>query len=238
MKIAVHQPNFIPWIGFFNKIFLSDHFVILDDVKPPQTGGGNWLNRNFLNLGGRKKLFTIPIKQIPGGYKIISDIEISDNESWQKKLIQAVAFNYKKTEFYKEGMNVIENICTLDELNLASLNVAIINQICEFLEINRKKIVLASDFGVMSSSTLRIRDLIECLGGSTYVCGEGSDAYLKADVLVDSGIQVCYQENSYPRYKQPHTSDFIENLSIIDWIFNQGRIKTIQAIESSKFVKK
>jgi len=238
LKIAVHQPNFIPWIGFFNKIFLSEYFVILDDVKPANGGPGNWLNRNYLNFGGQKKLFTVPIRQVPGGYKKINEIKISFKEDWQKKLIHGIELNYKRTDYYREGMNIVERICSRDETNLATFNLSIICYVCDFLQLNQAKIILASNFGLASSSTQRIRDLIERLGGSTYVCGQGSDSYLQEDVLTQSSIQVCYQENSYPKYKQPHTSDFLENLSILDWIFNQGWIKTRKAIEGSKYVKK
>lgn len=235
MIIGVHQPNFLPWIGFFNKIFLSDCFILLDDVKYPGAGAGNWVNRNRILISGKPVYVTVPICRSDFRNAKISDVEIFNLENWKKKFFKTVIYNYGKAPFLAENRELVDFIMASSDIKLINFNMGIIRKICEMLEINFQKILLSSELGVMSKSTYRIRDLITNINGSTYLSGNGSQSYLNTEILEAAGIGTIFQENRYPVYKQVGSNHFIEQLSILDWLFNIGRDRTYRAIESSLY---
>ena len=99
--VAIHQPNFFPWIGYFDKIARCDAFVILDDVQFPKTGG-TWTNRVKLPISGEPRWVTAPINRNYSGVRKISEIEFTGNQAWRDKILKIIEFNYKKAPFYVE----------------------------------------------------------------------------------------------------------------------------------------
>jgi len=237
LKIAVHQPNFIPWIGFFNKIYLSDVFVILDDIQFPGRGSENLVNRNYLLINRSRKFLTIPIEQHKRKAKI-NEIQISWTAPWQQKFLKTVEFNYCKAQHYHEVASLLELIASLKDSSLFRFNLTIINLICDFLSLDDKRVVLSSDLKVNSQASERLRDLILSLNGDTYICGTGSSSYLNEKIFEESGINIVFQNNNYnyPSFESAEANPI--NFSILHSLMHLGKEKTRSMLIESHFHSK
>ncbi len=98
MIMTAHQPNFFPWLGFFNKIYRADTFVILDDVQMVKTGS-TWFNRAYFLINGEARFVTVPISR-PSGTVIIKNAQISDPK-WKKRVLSTIESSYARHPFYK-----------------------------------------------------------------------------------------------------------------------------------------
>lgn len=217
---AIHQPNFFPWLGYFDKIKRSDRFIILDDVQLPKKGGG-WSNRVAVNVQDKSSWITAPINRPKGLWNINETTFMQSN--WRGKIIKTLQANYSKTPYFKEHKDFIFELISYGNNNLSEYNINAILKICAFLEIDIKdKIVKSSDFGFSASSNELLIDLTKAVECDTYMAGGGADGYQIIEKFKDKNIDFIYQDFKHPVYPQHGTKDFIKGLSIIDYIFNVG----------------
>ena len=101
MIVAIHQPNFFPWLGYFDKIARSDVFVILDDVQFPKKGG-SFSNRVKLLISAEGRWITAPIVRNYSGVRNINAMEFCSDSPWRKKIHRTVEQSYKKTPFFDD----------------------------------------------------------------------------------------------------------------------------------------
>ena len=165
--VGIHQPNFFPWLGYFNKIFKSDFFVILDDVQFPKKGG-SWSNRVKIIISGQSNWLTAPIVRNYTGVKKINEMEFNNFEQWKKKISKTIEINYKKAPFYFEVEEFIMNLILNDENNIAKYNLKSIFDICKILDIDYEKIMLSSNIPYKGTSN----DLLVYDGVDTWKPGK------------------------------------------------------------------
>jgi len=157
MKIAIHQPEHFPYMGFFEKMQSVDIFVILDDV---QYSKGGWQNRNrFLNKNNVEEFFTVPVEK-GANKKLIKDVTVATGP-WRKKIIRKIQQNFGFDFSY------IYNKESLININMESIRWAM-----ERLDINTE-LIMSSDLNVNSTKTDRIVDICSILKADEYVCGQG-----------------------------------------------------------------
>jgi hypothetical protein len=228
--IAVHQPNFFPWLGYFDKIAKSDAFVILDDVQFPRSGSGTWVNRVRLCVSGEGRWLTAPIKRDHHGTLNINEKFFDNTTPWRQKMIKTIESNYKKAEFYNENIDFLVSLISNNENNIAYYNISNIRSISEYLGLDNNKIKLASSFQVNSTSTQRIIDLVKLNEGNSYFCGGGATGYQEDELYEKNGITLNYQNYIHPHYAQRNNGEFIKGLSIIDAIMNLGKEATTKLL--------
>ena len=215
MICAIHQPNFFPWLGYFDKIKNSDVFIIMDDVDYPKSGSGSgsWTNRVKVNIQGQAKWFTCPIRRLEGRWKI-SETQMLD-DLWRDKIIKTLQYNYRKHPQFSKAMEFLEPLINHNTHNLSDFNINAISNISKLLGITTK-LVKQSDLDVPGSSTELLINLTKKVGAETYMCGGGAAGYQEDDLFPKRGIKLVYQ-NYVPT---PYTlaEDFIPGLSIIDYL--------------------
>lgn len=219
--VAIHQPNFFPWLGYFDKINRSDFFVILDDAQFPKTGAA-WTNRVKLMIGGQPRWVTAPIVRSYRGTRQINEMYFSDQQPWRAKMIRTIEINYGRHPFFLETMDVIEELVNNDESCVAEYNRKTVFEICLKLGIDINKIRRASEFEVVSASNNRLCDLTDAVGGNTYMDGGGSSGYLDDQVFERRGVKLAQQNFLQTIYKQLDCENFSPGLSIIDMAMNIG----------------
>lgn len=173
MKIAIHQPEHFPYLGFFQKMKESDLFIILDDV---QFTKGNFQHRNrFLNKNNQEEWFTISLEQKPHR-KLIKDIYTLEG-SWRKKIIKKINQNFKK------DLSHIYEPNKLLDINLNSINYCKQNLNIE------TPLMLSSELNIKTTGSQKLADICDKLKATEYISGQGAKNYLDESVF---GCKVTY----------------------------------------------
>lgn len=230
VKVGIHQPNFMPWLGYFYKAYQSDKFIFLDDVQFIKTGS-NYTNRVSLILSGEESNITIPIKR-GSGLQNINQTEIL-NEKWKKKLLGSLQANYAKTPYFKEHKEMVFELINFSAMDLASYNINFIKNIAQALEF-KTQFIESSTFNVQTHSTQRLIDLLNHVNATAYLSGSGGDNYQDKTMYAKQNIELFYNKMPSFHYPQYQTNTFIQGTSIIDAIFNVG----IQNLKTELFIPK
>ena len=216
--VGIHQPNFMPWLGYFYKMFKSDIFIFLDDVQMQKTGA-SYTNRVSINANGKAQFLTIPIKRESGNVNI-NETKFADNR-WKKKVIGSLQNNYAKSKYFKENRDFIFELINYETDNLADYNINFITNIAKKLNIDTK-LVNSSNYNIKTNSTQRLIDLIKTVDGNIYLSGDGGDKYQDHQMYEDNGIEVIYNNFKPFPYEQFRSNEFVAGLSIVDALFNIG----------------
>lgn len=218
--VAIHQPTFFPWLGYFDKIAKSDVFVILDSVQAPKKGG-SWLNRVKLAIHGEARWVTAPIERAYHGVRRVDDIEFTTT-AWREQLLKTVVSAYGRADHYRDVMPLIEPLVRNPEANLSRFNQHTITTLARTLKLDPGKIVLSSSLGLDSASNDLLADITRAVGGQTYLCGGGASEYFDERPFAAAGIAVRYQNFVHPQYSQPPAEQMIAGLSVIDALMHCG----------------
>lgn len=219
--VAIHQPNFFPWLGYFDKIARSDVFIFLDHVQFPKKGGV-WSNRVKMRCGGEARWITAPIRRAFHGVASINEIEWADEQPWRSKLLKTLAVNYSRAPFFKETMAWLEQLVFLPESNLALYNMAVIRAIAGQVGLRHEHCVASSCLGCEGQASDLLINLTRKAGGGCYLCGGGAAGYQDDAAFAAAGLELRYQRFVHPVYAQIGQPNFATGLSIVDALMNVG----------------
>ncbi|CAB3901108.1 hypothetical protein LMG26846_04513 [Achromobacter insuavis] len=211
MRIAIHQPNYVPWSGYFYKIAQCDCFVFLDDAQYTKN---SFINRNRIKTPQGEHWLTIPVSASLGQ----SIREVNPQKGWVEKHIKTLQQSYAKTRGYKQYADGIASVLHANNSNLAEFNISLIKHICELLDI-ATPILRASELGVAGSSDERLAAITAHLGGDIYLSGFGGANYQLEQTFAERNIALETYKFRPPVYKQ-QWGEFIGGLSILDVLFN------------------
>ncbi|QKS28023.1 MAG: WbqC family protein [Candidatus Accumulibacter similis] len=220
--VAIHQPNFFPWLGYFDKIARSDVFIFLDHVQFPKTGGV-WCNRVKMRCGGEARWVTGPIKRAFHGVLAINEVAWADEQPWRRKLLKTLAANYPRAPFFKETMAWLEPLILTPESNLALYNMAVIKAMAGEIGLRHEHCVASSSLGCEGQASGLLVNLIRKVDGSYYMCGGGASGYQDDQAFAQAGVSLVYQGFQHPKYPQAGAADFVPGLSVVDALMNVGR---------------
>jgi hypothetical protein len=212
--VAIHQPNFLPWLGYFAKIASSDVFLVMDNAQFPKTGG-SWSNRVKMRVNGAAAWVTVPIVRAYHGVRSVQEMEIDERSPWRAKLLKTVRMNYARASYIDEVFPLIENVVTHPSSSLAEFNLFGIREISTVLGIDTTKLVLGSTLDAPGSATTLLINMVKSVGGTAYLCGGGASGYQDDEQFAAEGIQLRYQSFAHPVYQQGGDS-FLAGLSIVD----------------------
>lgn len=219
MIVAIHQPNFLPWLGFFHKLLLSDVFVLFDNVQFSR--GKSFTNRVSIKTANGINWLTVPVER-KGLCLPIKDVKIANVESWKEKHLKTLWNNYKKASYFDEFFNEITKIYQVNHTNLASFNTDLIHLVAKVLDADTK-IKKASDLIEDGGNGPELIDkIMTALGADKYLAGGGNGHKRYQEEIGNKDFEVVFQPFKHPEYKQLW-GEFQENLSIIDLIFNHGK---------------
>jgi len=228
--VGIHQPNFMPWLGYFYKIFQSDIFIFLDDVQLQKTGA-SYTNKVSINIKNESSALSIPIKRDSGIWTIKETVFA--NNKWKKKIIGSLQANYAKAPYFKEHKEFIFELINFESDSLSEYNIHFITEIAKKLNL-QTKFVKSSDIPTTLTSTSRLIYLIQQVQGNIYISGSGGDNYQDKELYEKNNIGLIYNKMPQFKYNQYKTDKFISGLSIIDAIFNIG----IERLQKDLFIKK
>lgn len=215
--IAIHQPNYIPWQGFFYKMMKSDTFVFLDNV---QYSKNSIINRNKIKTANGEMWLTIPVLTKNAFRQAINEVKINNTADWSRKHLNAITQNYAKSQFFRDYQDKLTEIYTQRWDKLVDINKVFIKFIADCLDIKRE-FVTASGLGVSGESTDLLIGICKKLNADTYLSGRGGKKYLDEEKFEAAGIKIEYTNFKQPQYEQLY-GDFMPNLSTLDLLFNKG----------------
>jgi len=229
--IACHQPNFLPWIGFFYKALLADLVVLLDNVQFAR--GFTWVNRNRLKCDQGELWLTVPVKKKGRGLQKISDVEVLDVGNWPRKFFQGISQNYAHAPYFDEHRAFLNDLMQMRWGKLVDLNVAAIYYLAGSLGIGNK-VILQSSLRIQSKGSELLVEITKETGGDVYLAPLVSKKYVDEDLFARRGISVRFFKFIPPVYPQLW-GEFIYNLSALDLLLNCGG-KSLGVIKKSKHV--
>jgi hypothetical protein len=222
---AIHQPNFFPWLGYFNKMSMADTFVVLDHVEG--WWRSTWLTRNRVLADGQAKWLTLPIDRSAHRPLVITEVRVQ----WENRLVGAnlrmLEANYGKHPHFEEVFDLVQRAYASQPRHIAELNLAVIEDIRGRLGIGAQ-VVRSSDLLQERPELrdLRASDLLvaicQAVGADDYLSGEGSLDYIDPPAFEAAGIGFWFQRYAHPAYPQQGAPDFVSHLSILDALFNVG----------------
>jgi len=220
--VAIHQPNFFPWLGYFEKIRRADALIFLDAVAYPRAGSGgmgSWCNRVRLAVQGEARWVTCPLHRMALGCPI-GDAQIDDSQPWRGKLLRTLEANYRKAPQFVSCMTLIEPLILEAEGNLANFNIRAIKAIAGHLGISTQ-FVLQSSLRYSGKATDLLVSLVKDIGGAAYLSGDGAAGYQRDELFAENGLGLVKLNFVQQPYGEP--SRFIPGLSVIDYLMWDGR---------------
>jgi len=220
MIVTIHQPQYLPWLGYFDKIQKADIFIVLDNV---QFKKNEWQNRNRIRTAQGWQWLTVPVLHNFGSK--INEIKINNNEPWRKKHLRALELNYCKAPYFEQYFPYFQEILSRPWENLGEINLCFVRKMLELLGITTK-LVLSSEYEAADHKTMRLVDLCRHFNAATYLSGEGGSSYLDEEQFKINNIDIVVQKYEHPLYNQIWSRSteegFVSHLSIVDLLFNCG----------------
>jgi len=218
MKIAIMQPYFFPYLGYFQLINAVDKFIFYDDVNFIKNG---WINRNRIIINNTSKYLTV---QLNGAspFKLINEIEFTDNRAKLKKTLHMA---YRKAPMYNYIWPLIEDCLDYKTEKISDLDIYTIKRISEYLNIKTQFEISSNKYNESRSldKADRLKRICKKNNAKTYINPIGGQKLYNKDDFKHAQIDLFFIQPELPEYKQ-FSKKFIPGLSIIDvMMFNSLR---------------
>jgi hypothetical protein len=224
MRVAIHQPNFLPWPGYFAKMAQADRFVLLDDA---QFSRNNIINRVRILGPGAPRWLTVAV----GGHlgDPIDAVQPVD-PGWAGRALSLLRNTYGRAAHFRETWPALEAwLLEVPAADLAAINVHLIARLATHLDIGTP-LLRARGLGIEGRSDDRLVAIVASLApGGTYLSGRGGSGYQDPAKFAAAGLDLAYYAFSAPEYDQG-VAPFQPGLSVIDALFHVGRCSTIRMV--------
>jgi hypothetical protein len=224
MKIAIMQPYFMPYIGYFQLINAVDQFVIYDNIQYTKKG---WINRNRILYNGKDTYITLPIKK-DSDYLNVADRFLSDTwDAERQNILNRIEAYYRKAPFFDQVFPLIDKCLTYHDNNLFKFLLKNLNNVCDYLRITTP-IIISSTIPIDHSLKSKNKVIAICkeLQANTYINPRGGMELYSKDEFKEKGIDLRFCITDPIKYQQ-FDCEFVWWLSIIDvMMFNS--VETIR----------
>lgn len=233
MLVTIHQPQFMPWLGYLDKVDQADLFLILDTV---QFKKNEWQNRNRIRTSQGWQWLTVPVLQQFG--QRIDDVMINPTAIWKVQHLRALEMHYARAPYIDRYLPQLREIYAAPWTKLSDLNRATVQWLLKAYGI-LTPVRSASQYVAREEPTSRLIDLCRAVGATQYLAGPGSEQYMDKARFDDSGIQLEIQEFHHPIYRQAY-EPFEPNLSALDLLFMQGpdALATLRRTQPNRHCRK
>jgi hypothetical protein len=222
MKVAIHQPHFLPWLGYLHRMAQVDLFVLLDHVQFERR---NYQNRTQFLLDGEARWLTIPVVQRSQKERILEkevDNRLDGYKWWSASHFQTLRHAYRAAPFLGTYAGALKALFETRWQRLVDLNQAALELLREALGI-RTPLARSSELPVEGARAELILDICRAVGADTLVAGNGgSRSYLDPEQFARAGVRIEYHEWKHPEYPQCGGGPFLAGLSAMDLLFNCG----------------
>lgn len=218
LVLTAHQPLYIPWLGFFQKVSMSDVFCLWDDV---QFSPNDYIQRNRIKSPNGPLLLTIPILTKDHREKTIKDMRIDDTKNWQRIHWNSLKVSYEnKAPYFESYNNFFREVYEKQWEYLADLDEYILKYLLKELGIS-VTFIKASEIKFDGKKSERVLDMCIKLGADIYIFGETGEEYADKTSFQQSEVKLYFQKYKHPIYPQLY-GNFESHLSVLDLLFCFG----------------
>lgn len=218
-RIAILQPGYLPWLGFFDQMGRSDVFVYHTDVQYDKQ---SWRNRNRIRTKQGWTWLTAPVRIKRHSKDLIEDMRIDNSQNWRKRHCNLIKESYQKAPYFSQYFPFFKDIYSSSWEFLTDLDIYIVDYLIKALGIETK-IMLSTQLNLKEKEkTERLIEICKKLGADVYFSGSAARNYIRKNRFKEEGIKLEYQDYQHPVYPQQY-EPFIPYMSIIDLLFNHGK---------------
>ena len=223
MIVAAHQPHYLPWLGYLDRMLRADLFVVLDHVQFERR---NYQNRTRILLDGLGHWLTVPVIQRSQLERVIDKLidnpPNDDKKSWGLKHYQTLRHAYRDAPFFADYAPTLEKILCARIDKLVDVDQYTLDFLRDAFDI-RTPIVNSSTLDIKGARAEMILDVCQVVGADIYLAGMGgSRDYLDQQMFNDAGVAIAWQDFKHPVYRQSAHGPFVPGLSAVDLLFNHG----------------
>lgn len=227
MKLAIMQPYFFPYIGYWQLLHGVDRFVIYDDVNYIK---GGWINRNRILINGKPRYISVPLYHASPN-KRICDISLQSSHAWRRKIIKTIINTYQKSPFFSVIFPVLEKMISYETDSLVDYLAQHLKTLATYLGINTEFVVTSRCYQNHDmAGQERIIDICKREGATTYINPQGGQTLYDTETFQNAGIDLQFIVMQQIPYKQ-RTAEFVPYLSIIDALMEIGPFGVGQHID-------
>ena len=215
MIVCIHQPAYLPWLGYFDRVAASDLFIFLDTV---QFERNSFTNRNRIKTANGPIWLTVPVRLKNHLEKSVIEIEIDNSQSWKKKHLRSIEQNYRKAPGFAGKFERLRLLYTPDDTRLAELCYRQLLFWLSELKI-ATRVVRSSELGVTGSKSDLVLSLCKEVGANVYISGPFGRDYLVKRRFGEAKIEIRYRDFVHPVYPQLF-GDFVPAMAVVDYWMN------------------
>ena len=218
MLVAIHQPHYLPWLGYLHRMVQAELFIVLDHV---QFERGNYQNRTMVRVNGAPHWLTVPVAQRSQKERIV-DKAVDNSREWAASHYETLRRAYASARYFGGYADRLKSIYESPWERLVDLNDALLELLRDAFAI-RTPLVVSSELDVVGAKSELVLNLCKAVGAHTLLVGlGGSRAYLDRAAFAEAGIALAFQEFNHPVYPQRGAAPFSPGLSAVDLLFNCG----------------
>ena len=217
--VVIHQPDFVPYLGFFQRFLSADEFIVLDHVQFVTGTSRSWTHRDKIKTSAGEKWITLSVRKAPMGTPI-NQIEISASVDWATANLNLLKQNYRNAPYFDELYPHILQLYHAPPPLMADFNLRSIELLMDMLDV-RLPWVRSSNLQPVGTNNELLIDLLGKVGATHYLSGTGARAYMQPEKFAQASIEVVWQQFAHPVYPQQFGA-FVPYLSTLDVLFNCG----------------
>jgi len=215
--VVIHQPDFMPHLGFFHRLLQCDLYIVLDHV---QFSKGGWHNRDKIKTPEGVKWLTLPVRLTGRSFSPIHEVRLNNDLNWRENHLKQIKRCYKDSSSFDEIFSELRSLYEFTGDRMADFNMKVLNWLMEKFDA-KVNTVLSTTLRASGASNEMLVDLLTKVGATNYLSGIGARSYYKPEPFEQAGIRVLWQDFSHPMYPQRY-GEFIPYLSSLDVLFNCG----------------
>jgi hypothetical protein len=222
MIVSIMQPAYLPWLGYFERLLMSDLHIVLDHVPIDLNSKTKFANRNKIRTVDGSCWLTIPLRTKGQRDALgIDQLKMANDEGWSRRHWRSIEMNYRRAPHFADYAPAFENVLASPEPELASFLCRTTKLLLEFFAIE-VPILRSSQMGIASHKQQLILDLCRAAGATCYISGPFGRDYLDEETFRSAGIELKFHDYQHPEYRQTFPG-FVPHLSALDLLLNHGR---------------
>jgi len=225
--VVIHQPDFMPYLGFFHRLLQCDLYIALDHV---QFSKGGWHNRDKIKTPQGVKWLTLPVQLAGKSYSPINEVRLNNSQNWREMHLNQLERCYKGAPGFDEIFPELREVYSFAGDRMVDFNLHALNWLMDKFGVSIS-MVFSTALAPRGASNEMLVDLLAKVGATDYLSGTGARDYYKPGPFESSGIKVLWQDFTHPVYQQRH-GEFVSFLSSLDVLLNCGVTKSREILRS------